>query len=185
MSFTSWPNVKMLDKPPFIWHSKNCPSLFCGFLLSSCVAQTILCCVCVYVSVAQKQCCLSSVKGSQCDSGMMSARGGDTCEVDEEKQCTDDSHQVHFCLTIMKSLTAMLFCWSHHNRVHAVERNKKQKEDALATTYRHDVMDGWYTHFFSLLGLCKTNAELIKGSIFLQNQAWTIFLSQVRYDLTF
>uniref|UniRef100_UPI0037E888DE fibulin-2 n=1 Tax=Semicossyphus pulcher TaxID=241346 RepID=UPI0037E888DE len=45
-------------------------------------------------SVAEKQCCLSSVRESQCESGMMSARGGDTCEVDEEDQCKDDSYQV-------------------------------------------------------------------------------------------
>uniref|UniRef100_A0A3Q1FP78 Fibulin 2 n=1 Tax=Acanthochromis polyacanthus TaxID=80966 RepID=A0A3Q1FP78_9TELE len=45
-------------------------------------------------SVAQKQCCLSSVKESQCESGVTSAREGDTCEVDEEDSCTDDSHQV-------------------------------------------------------------------------------------------
>ncbi|XP_034389115.1 fibulin-2 [Cyclopterus lumpus] len=44
-------------------------------------------------SVVWKQCCLSSVKESQCESGMTSARGGDTCEV-EEDQCTDDSYQV-------------------------------------------------------------------------------------------
>ncbi|XP_041638767.1 fibulin-2 isoform X1 [Cheilinus undulatus] len=45
-------------------------------------------------SVAEKQCCLSSVRESQCESGMMSARGGDTCEVNKEDQCTDDSYQV-------------------------------------------------------------------------------------------
>ncbi|XP_051270886.1 fibulin-2 [Dicentrarchus labrax] len=45
-------------------------------------------------SVTQKQCCLSSVKASQCESGMTAARGGDTCEVGEENQCTDDSYQV-------------------------------------------------------------------------------------------
>ncbi|KAM7402734.1 hypothetical protein PAMP_017948 [Pampus punctatissimus] len=44
-------------------------------------------------SVAQKQCCLSSVKENDCESGMSSARGGDTCEVSEEDQCTDDSYQ--------------------------------------------------------------------------------------------
>uniref|UniRef100_A0A3Q1D174 Fibulin 2 n=1 Tax=Amphiprion ocellaris TaxID=80972 RepID=A0A3Q1D174_AMPOC len=43
--------------------------------------------------VAQKQCCLSSVKESQCESGVTSAREGDTCEVDENS-CTDDSYQV-------------------------------------------------------------------------------------------
>lgn len=54
------------------------------------------CCACVCVSVAQKQCCLSSVKESQCESDVISARGGDTCEVDEGKQCTDDSYQVYY-----------------------------------------------------------------------------------------
>ncbi|XP_029006997.1 fibulin-2 [Betta splendens] len=44
-------------------------------------------------SVAQKQCCLSSVKESQCESGMTSARRGDTCEV-EKDQCTYDSYEV-------------------------------------------------------------------------------------------
>ncbi|XP_042361236.1 fibulin-2-like [Plectropomus leopardus] len=44
-------------------------------------------------SVAEKQCCLSSVKESKCESGMTSARGGDTCGV-EEDQCTDDFYQV-------------------------------------------------------------------------------------------
>ncbi|XP_054472728.1 fibulin-2 isoform X2 [Anoplopoma fimbria] len=45
-------------------------------------------------SVAWKQCCLGSVKESQCESGMTSARGGDTCDVEKEDQCTDDSYQV-------------------------------------------------------------------------------------------
>lgn len=45
-------------------------------------------------SVAEKQCCLSSVKESQCETGMTSARGGGTCEMTEEKQCTEDSYQV-------------------------------------------------------------------------------------------
>ncbi|XP_034554253.1 fibulin-2 isoform X2 [Notolabrus celidotus] len=45
-------------------------------------------------SVAEKQCCLSSVRESQCESGMMSARGGDICKVNEEDRCTDDSYQV-------------------------------------------------------------------------------------------
>ncbi|KAK2914538.1 fibulin-2 isoform X1 [Channa argus] len=45
-------------------------------------------------SVAQKQCCLSSVKESQCELGMAVARRGDTCEVEEKDQCTDDSNQV-------------------------------------------------------------------------------------------
>ncbi|XP_067444511.1 fibulin-2 isoform X2 [Thunnus thynnus] len=45
-------------------------------------------------SVAQKQCCLSSIKENQCESGITSARGGDTCEVSQEDQCTDDSYQV-------------------------------------------------------------------------------------------
>eukprot|EP00064_Thunnus_orientalis_P000898 superscaffoldBa00000053_g899 len=44
-------------------------------------------------SVAQKQCCLSSIKENQCESGITSARGGDTCEVSQEDQCTDDSYQ--------------------------------------------------------------------------------------------
>ncbi|XP_029288181.1 fibulin-2 isoform X2 [Cottoperca gobio] len=44
-------------------------------------------------SVAGKQCCFSSVKESQCESGVTSARGGDTCEVKDD-QCTDDSYQV-------------------------------------------------------------------------------------------
>ncbi|XP_072239043.1 fibulin-2 isoform X2 [Leuresthes tenuis] len=45
-------------------------------------------------SLAQKQCCLSSVKESQCESGVTSARAGDTCEADEEHSCTEDSYQV-------------------------------------------------------------------------------------------
>ncbi|CAB1457274.1 unnamed protein product, partial [Pleuronectes platessa] len=45
-------------------------------------------------SVVQNHCCLSSVKESQCDTGMTSARRGDTCEVDQEDQCSDDSFQV-------------------------------------------------------------------------------------------
>nr|XP_019942023.1 PREDICTED: fibulin-2-like [Paralichthys olivaceus] len=45
-------------------------------------------------SVVQKHCCLSSVKESQCDAGMKSARRGNTCEVDQEDQCSDDSFQV-------------------------------------------------------------------------------------------
>ncbi|XP_034441793.1 fibulin-2 [Hippoglossus hippoglossus] len=45
-------------------------------------------------SVVQNHCCLSSVKESQCDTGMTSARRGDTCEVDQEDQCSGDSFQV-------------------------------------------------------------------------------------------
>ncbi|XP_029990131.1 fibulin-2-like [Sphaeramia orbicularis] len=48
-------------------------------------------------SVAMKQCCLSSMKESRCESGMISARGGATCqveEVEEEGRCSDDSYQV-------------------------------------------------------------------------------------------
>ncbi|XP_023280510.1 fibulin-2-like [Seriola lalandi dorsalis] len=45
-------------------------------------------------SAVQKHCCLSSLKESQCESGMTSARRGDACEVDQEDQCTDDSYQV-------------------------------------------------------------------------------------------
>ncbi|XP_026163710.1 fibulin-2 isoform X2 [Mastacembelus armatus] len=45
-------------------------------------------------SVAQKQCCLSSVKESQCGSGVTSARGGGTCEMDRKDHCSDDSYQV-------------------------------------------------------------------------------------------
>lgn len=52
-------------------------------------------CVCVCSSVAQKQCCLSSVKERQCELGVTSARGGDTCDVDERDSCLDDSYQVH------------------------------------------------------------------------------------------
>uniref|UniRef100_A0A673A7D1 Anaphylatoxin-like domain-containing protein n=1 Tax=Sphaeramia orbicularis TaxID=375764 RepID=A0A673A7D1_9TELE len=47
-------------------------------------------------SVAMKQCCLSSMKESRCESGMISARGGATCqveEVEEEGRCSDDSYQ--------------------------------------------------------------------------------------------
>uniref|UniRef100_A0A3P8R8R8 Fibulin 2 n=1 Tax=Astatotilapia calliptera TaxID=8154 RepID=A0A3P8R8R8_ASTCA len=51
-------------------------------------------CVCVCSSVAQKQCCLSSVKERQCELGVTSARGGDTCDVDERDSCLDDSYQV-------------------------------------------------------------------------------------------
>ncbi|XP_062272551.1 fibulin-2 [Scomber scombrus] len=45
-------------------------------------------------SVAQKQCCLSSLKENQCELGMTAARGGDTCEASEEDQCAGDSYQV-------------------------------------------------------------------------------------------
>ncbi|KAI3369245.1 hypothetical protein L3Q82_007788 [Scortum barcoo] len=48
----------------------------------------------VYVSITERQCCLSSVKESQCELGKTSARRGGTCEVDKEDQCTDDSYQV-------------------------------------------------------------------------------------------
>uniref|UniRef100_A0A3Q4HMA0 Fibulin 2 n=1 Tax=Neolamprologus brichardi TaxID=32507 RepID=A0A3Q4HMA0_NEOBR len=44
--------------------------------------------------VAQKQCCLSSVKERQCELGVTSARGGDSCDVDERDSCLDDSYQV-------------------------------------------------------------------------------------------
>ncbi|GLD67918.1 fibulin-2-like protein, partial [Lates japonicus] len=45
-------------------------------------------------NVVQMHCCLNLVKESQCEFGMTSAREGDTCEVDQEDQCTDGSHQV-------------------------------------------------------------------------------------------
>ncbi|XP_050930462.1 fibulin-2 isoform X2 [Lates calcarifer] len=45
-------------------------------------------------NVVQKHCCLNLVKESQCEFGMTSAREGRTCEVDQEDQCTDGSHQV-------------------------------------------------------------------------------------------
>ncbi|XP_068598546.1 fibulin-2 [Brachionichthys hirsutus] len=45
-------------------------------------------------SVAQKQCCLSSASESRCDSGVMSARGGATCEAGEEGRCSDYPYQV-------------------------------------------------------------------------------------------
>ncbi|XP_041837668.1 fibulin-2 isoform X2 [Melanotaenia boesemani] len=45
-------------------------------------------------SMVWKQCCLSTVKESQCESGVTSARAGHTCEGDEEHPCRDDSHQV-------------------------------------------------------------------------------------------
>uniref|UniRef100_A0A7N9AVR2 Fibulin 2 n=1 Tax=Mastacembelus armatus TaxID=205130 RepID=A0A7N9AVR2_9TELE len=48
----------------------------------------------VISNVAQKQCCLSSVKESQCGSGVTSARGGGTCEMDRKDHCSDDSYQV-------------------------------------------------------------------------------------------
>ncbi|KAK5873105.1 hypothetical protein PBY51_013749 [Eleginops maclovinus] len=44
-------------------------------------------------SVAGKQCCLSSLKEVQCESGMTSARRGDACEAEGDR-CPDDSHQV-------------------------------------------------------------------------------------------
>lgn len=61
------------------------------------------------VSVVQKHCCLSSVKESQCESGMSSARGGDTCDVDEEDRCSDDSYQVRHRLTSTRTRTTVLF----------------------------------------------------------------------------
>ncbi|XP_068567962.1 fibulin-2 [Cebidichthys violaceus] len=45
-------------------------------------------------SVAWRQCCLSSLKESRCESGLTSARGGASCEAEEEDRCTDDSYQV-------------------------------------------------------------------------------------------
>lgn len=65
----------------------------------------------VCVSVAEKQCCLGSLKENLCEAGMTSARGGDTCEVDEEKQCADDSYQVRHCLNPMRP--AELFSIQH------------------------------------------------------------------------
>ncbi len=93
-------------------------------------------CACMCVSVAKKQCCLSSVKESRCELGMISARGGDTCEMKEEKQCTDDSYQVRYCLTTTRTPKAMLLsktsgiCFDVlYKMMHAVERDKKQEED--------------------------------------------------------
>ncbi len=113
-------------------------------------------CACVCVSVAKKQCCLSSVKESRCELGMISARGGDTCEMKEEKQCTDDSYQVLYCLTTTRTPKAMLLsktsgiCFDVlYKMMHAVERDKKQEEDGWVMTERHDVIDGWRTHFLA------------------------------------
>lgn len=45
--------------------------------------------------VAQKQCCLSSLKESRCESGMVAARSGAPCSAEESSgQCSDDSYQV-------------------------------------------------------------------------------------------
>ncbi|XP_029358897.1 fibulin-2 [Echeneis naucrates] len=45
-------------------------------------------------SAVQKHCCLSSLMEGQCKYGMTSARGGDTCEVDQEDHCPSDPYQV-------------------------------------------------------------------------------------------
>ncbi|CAL8336420.1 unnamed protein product [Lota lota] len=45
-------------------------------------------------SVAQQQCCLSSLKEGQCVSGLASARAGDRCQEDSLDRCADDSYQV-------------------------------------------------------------------------------------------
>ncbi|KAF6715081.1 Fibulin-2 [Oryzias melastigma] len=45
-------------------------------------------------SLAQKQCCISSLNSIWCDSGVTSAKAGGSCERDDEDSCTDDSYQV-------------------------------------------------------------------------------------------
>ncbi|CAK6972639.1 fibulin-2 [Scomber scombrus] len=97
------------DRPVFLDNPDESPGVYAEDLLQSCCAageswatQNQHCnhmpllnndknSIC---SVAQKQCCLSSLKENQCELGMTAARGGDTCEASEEDQCAGDSYQV-------------------------------------------------------------------------------------------
>lgn len=45
-------------------------------------------------SIAQKQCCLSSVREAHCESGLTAAREGSPCGMDQEAPCPDDTYQV-------------------------------------------------------------------------------------------
>ncbi|XP_053724915.1 fibulin-2 isoform X1 [Synchiropus splendidus] len=45
-------------------------------------------------SVAQMQCCLSSLHESRCEAGVMSARGGDACNKVNGQDCAGDPYQV-------------------------------------------------------------------------------------------
>lgn len=45
-------------------------------------------------SVVQRQCCLVSLKETQCEAGVLSARRGDVCLVAPGGSCSDDSQQV-------------------------------------------------------------------------------------------
>ncbi|XP_033823174.1 fibulin-2 [Periophthalmus magnuspinnatus] len=67
-------------------------------------------------SLAQKQCCLSSVREIQCESGVTAARAGSPCDVDQEAPCPDDSYQVccGCCALGLQVRRQRLSCDSHH-----------------------------------------------------------------------
>ncbi|KAK7907407.1 hypothetical protein WMY93_016019 [Mugilogobius chulae] len=67
-------------------------------------------------SVVQKQCCLSSVREIQCESGLTTARAKNSCDVDLEAPCPDDSYQVccSCCALGLQVRHQGLSCDSHH-----------------------------------------------------------------------
>lgn len=65
-------------------------------------------CPCECVSVAQKQCCLSSVQDSRCEAGVAAARRGDTCEAGGTDGCSDDSYQVENRLIAVRNILLVL-----------------------------------------------------------------------------
>lgn len=66
-------------------------------------------------SMAQKQCCLSSVREAHCESGLTAARAGSPCGVDQEASCPDDTNQVccSCCALGLRVRREGLSCDSH------------------------------------------------------------------------
>lgn len=66
-------------------------------------------------SIAQKQCCLSSVREAHCESGVTAARAGSPCGVDQEAPCPDDTYQVccSCCALGLRVRQEGLSCDSH------------------------------------------------------------------------
>ncbi|XP_072308126.1 fibulin-2 [Eucyclogobius newberryi] len=67
-------------------------------------------------SLAQKQCCLSSVREVQCESGLTAARSGSSCDVDLDAPCPDHSYEVccSCCALGLQVRQEGLSCDSHH-----------------------------------------------------------------------
>lgn len=153
----------------------------------------ILCvCVCVCISSVQKQCCLSSLKESQCESGMTSARRGDACEVDQEDQCTDDSYQVHHRLASSheKSSSSVVFQkfrhlpWICFIRHHAAESGREEIRERWLSCDWKAWHHGWMMPTFPAHQV-KQTLNWLKVVTFTLRIEDELFLSQVQCDSLF